>query len=121
MYQTIKVELTTQNILSGQTNPIPVLPSLPSNQAYRVLDFFVDNQSGSQAFDADTFLELRSLGASHVTAAPVSNGGFVSGIVNGNGSNQIVPGAGIYLSANQDSVNGDGTATAYITYHVIDL
>jgi hypothetical protein len=127
MYQTIKVELTTQNILNGQTNPIPVLPSLPSNQAYRVVDFCLYVSPGSTPFTNDAGIVVTS-DPSNMDAGQLTCGGldsssekFVTALSNGNIHDHIHPGEGLFLQCYLDSTAGDGLATAYITYHVLDL
>lgn len=123
----LKVELSAQNILNGLTNPIPVLPSLPAGRAYLVHDFALDVQPGTTAFDNAAGIVVTSDTSSpdngQLTCGGVDSSVpvFTTGLKNGNIQNHIHPGAGLFLQACYDSITGDGTATAYILYSVIDL
>ncbi len=126
-FRQIKIELTTPAIINGFSNPIFVLPSLPLDKAYRMIDFVLDVRAGTTPFDNSSGIVVTS-DTSNVNNGQRTCGGldsainvFTGSLVNSNIDNHIHPGRSLFLQCVQNSTQGDGNAIAYVTYFIMDL
>lgn len=122
--QHTKINLTALQIQSLNTVPQPLIPAPGPGFAIQVISASVFYTFGTIAF-LNTQLIIGGAGLATAQAtspviltSPVSNNATFT---HTNQVGNIADNTGMVISANADSVQGDGTAVVYVSYRVIQL
>lgn len=118
-----RVELSSAQIKTGNSIPIPIAPTAGIGKYLRVMSFDYDFTANTTPFTAGQIL-IRTItlaGAQARTGGTTLSSGaniFVTGGLVG-GSNNLLENQGLEAYASADSAVGDGTIILYGTYIIV--
>jgi len=118
----LKVVLQEANIKNRMSVPTPILPPLPSNQAYRFLSMEMDNNGIITPYDGNDGIcvtcDTNDVDSTQLTCGGIdfAPGKITTGMSNGNIHNHIVFGSGAFLKGFTDSTTGNGKIIVYLSY-----